>query len=305
MRGNEDVLCAANGPLADRLAKCPEAVRAAVADGVVGFARVRLNWMRAVRLSLMAMPSTAADDGYTCKTALAAGSRLNPRPWAALQDGTRGVEVIGWRLPGAPSDGPVTDPALRPAGDGVVVDERETLVQIKPGTLRWMLLANPVASPSDGERGSRRAKRDIGVGLSGAQLAQQYGIWARRRLCSPGLSMPLVGEPGGPVLVHRELVTVSRKSPLPPDRVTGKQPRVDAGGRITLQHDAVRVILTGTLVVEDPAVLARKLLEGMGASKAFGCGMLMLDVQPGGLPEPEALLPGAVSRRGAMTRVAA
>lgn len=151
-------------------------------------------------------------------------------------------------------------------------DYAPLLGMLEPGRMfAFRLTANPTQStrrpekPTPAQRaasatGTRRSHR-VGHRTVAHQLA-----WLLDRVDTWGIRIPEA---------RVDLPADEQRAQRPLDvRVSGRQrlsfPK--GGARVTLQQ----VTYEGHLIVEDPGLLADRLLSGIGRGKAYGCGLLTL-----------------------------
>lgn len=139
--------------------------------------------------------------------------------------------------------------APEPRDDSVYVRATKVFSPVlKDGQwLRFHLTANPVKTIRDGDgRLNRRGEiKSCRVPLI---QADQQEKWLRRKL-------------GGVAKIHT--VEISTQQPLY-FRTKGSIGKI------------VPVLYEGVLIVEDPNGLLERVRQGLGAAKAFGCGLLSL-----------------------------
>lgn len=156
------------------------------------------------------------------------------------------------------------------------------LQQLAPGrSFAFRLTANPVQNSMNPQKATagQQTRIDAGGRHRGFRLGHRTATaqltWFLSRTTRWGFDVP--------VAPHLEDTRTTDNEPPRDVRITTRQHRTFAKGQAGKKEAQVvmdSVTFEGRLHVTDPALLTERLLEGIGPSKAYGCGLLTLAPLP-------------------------
>ncbi|MFE6662597.1 type I-E CRISPR-associated protein Cas6/Cse3/CasE [Streptomyces sp. NPDC057697] len=167
-----------------------------------------------------------------------------------------------------------------PDADGehyAVRDYAPLLLQLAPGrSFAFRLTANPVQNTNRPDKPTTRQQERIEAGdrrsfRLGHRTAEAQLKWFLSRTERWGFDIPTAP--------HLDGTYDSGKEPPRDIRIIARQRRSFRKRAVTAKEAHVvmnSVTFEGNLRITDPALLAERLLGGIGPSKAYGCGLLTL-----------------------------